>query len=98
MDFATNQKVGSSNLSGRTIPLDAKISPNPRRPEYSVDLSQFPIRIGPTGARGSRLRSMANKMDGLQNVTLSYGNVTQQEFEQFFGHAKANVLAGPGFD
>jgi outer membrane protein OmpA-like peptidoglycan-associated protein len=38
------------------------------------------------------------QMDGLQNVTLSYGNVTQEEFEQFFGHAKANVLAGPGFD
>ncbi|HVN20431.1 MAG TPA: hypothetical protein VMU05_16725 [Dongiaceae bacterium] len=38
------------------------------------------------------------QMDGLQNITLSYGSVTQVEFEQFLGHAKANVLAGPGFD
>jgi len=37
-------------------------------------------------------------MDGLQNVTLSYGDVTQEEFDQFLQHAKGSILAGDGFD
>ena len=38
------------------------------------------------------------QLDGLQNVILSYGDVSNEELEQFFLHAKAAVLSGPDFD
>ena len=47
---------------------------------------------------GQPVNINGKQMDGLQNVTLSYGTVTREEFAQFLLHAKANILSGPGFD
>jgi hypothetical protein len=47
---------------------------------------------------GQPVKINGKLMDGLQNVTLSYGDVTQDEFNQFLQHAKESVLAGDGFD
>ena len=63
-----------------------KLKDNPNVKDVFVDShDQQPVRIN------------GKFLDGLQNVILSYGNISKEEFDQFLLHAKDSVLSGSGF-